>query len=349
MKAAATRPPTRETSSGPRPIPSRWSSDAGVVMLFHSPMSRMNSTLPGCGGRRQGAEDRQLAQVPRHHGHREQRHGAQGGRERDAGRAGRRAPGRHPRAQPIPEEGGAQDRKHQHAVVSGEGGQPRQQARQGKRPRPSLQAAPGQEQGARDQRLVEREVVRLGHVDEGQRRQRRQDPGADSHEGRGAGIPRDQPGQGCGDRADERERQGGRERRRPQQPDERHLDQGRQGHPVRVGGDRQHRVRRDPAADLREDPDDVDREALPRRQPPGDVHVVERIRVRGVREPRGDHEPRHQREQVQGDRDLHGRCSLAPGPGPPEGYELATGYRPTMDLPSPAFGSESAASRITAA
>ncbi len=27
-------------------MPSRWSSVAGVVMLFHSPMSRMNSTLP---------------------------------------------------------------------------------------------------------------------------------------------------------------------------------------------------------------------------------------------------------------------------------------------------------------
>ena len=46
MKAAATRPPTRVSSSGPIPIPSRWSSVAGIVMLFHSLMSRMNSTRP---------------------------------------------------------------------------------------------------------------------------------------------------------------------------------------------------------------------------------------------------------------------------------------------------------------
>ena len=46
MNAAATRPPTRVSSSGPIPIPSRWSSVAGIVMLFHSLMSRMNSTLP---------------------------------------------------------------------------------------------------------------------------------------------------------------------------------------------------------------------------------------------------------------------------------------------------------------
>ena len=58
---------------------------------------------------------------------------------------------------------------------------------------------------------------------------------------------------------------------------------------------------------------------MPRRQLPGDVHVVERIRVGGVREPRDEREPPHQGQQVQGDRDLHGRCSLAPGPGPPRG------------------------------
>ena len=43
---AAIAPPMRVSMSGPMPIPSRWSSEAGVVMLFHSPMSRMNRTLP---------------------------------------------------------------------------------------------------------------------------------------------------------------------------------------------------------------------------------------------------------------------------------------------------------------
>ena len=42
------------------------------------------------------------------------------------------------------------------------------------------------------------------------------------------------------------------------------------------------------AADLREDPDEVHGEAVARRQLPGDVHVVEGIRVGRVREPGGD-------------------------------------------------------------
>ncbi len=46
MNAAAMNPPTRVSSSGPRPIPRRCSSVAGIVIEFHSPMSRMNSTLP---------------------------------------------------------------------------------------------------------------------------------------------------------------------------------------------------------------------------------------------------------------------------------------------------------------
>src|SRR6478672_9357507 len=46
MNAAATNPPTRDRSSGPMPMPRRWSSVAGIVIEFHSPMARMNSTLP---------------------------------------------------------------------------------------------------------------------------------------------------------------------------------------------------------------------------------------------------------------------------------------------------------------
>src|SRR6478735_2283733 len=46
MKTAATSPSMRVAISGPMPMPSRCSSVAGVVMLFHSPMSRMKKTLP---------------------------------------------------------------------------------------------------------------------------------------------------------------------------------------------------------------------------------------------------------------------------------------------------------------
>ena len=71
---------------------------------------------------------------------------------------------------------------------------------------------------------------------------------------------------------------------------------------------------------------------MPRRQLPGDVHVVERIGVGGVREPRDEREPPRQGQQVQGDRDSHGRCSLAPGPGRPEGYELAIAGRADAEI-----------------
>ena len=43
---ADTRPPMRVARNGPMPMPSRWSSVAGAVMLFHSPMSRMKKTRP---------------------------------------------------------------------------------------------------------------------------------------------------------------------------------------------------------------------------------------------------------------------------------------------------------------
>ena len=81
-------------------------------------------------------------------------------------------------------------------------------------------------------------------------------------------------------------------------------------------------------ADLGEDPDEVHVEAVAGRQLAGDVHVVEGIGVGRVREPGGDHQPRHEREQVQGDGRPHCRCSLAPGPVAAEGYEGATGGSP---------------------
>ena len=57
-------------------------------------------------------------------------------------------------------------------------------------------------------------------------------------------------------------------------------------------------LRRDRAADLGEDPDEVDVEAVARGELPRDVHVVEGIGVGGVGKERRDDEPGHQREQV---------------------------------------------------
>ena len=78
----------------------------------------------------------------------------------------------------------------------------------------------------------------------------------------------------------------------------------------------------DRAADLGEDPDEVDVESVPRRELPRDVDVVEGIGVGGVGKEGRDGEPGHEREQVQGHGDPHGRCSLAPDPGHSRGYEF---------------------------
>ena len=89
--------------SGPIPIPSRWSSVAGVVMLFHSPMSRMNRTLPDAVD---GESEPKTASWRAHHGRHDQdedRDGADRRSERDRrGRRGRRADA--PRAPAIPGE-----------------------------------------------------------------------------------------------------------------------------------------------------------------------------------------------------------------------------------------------------
>jgi hypothetical protein len=41
IPTAATKPPTRLSSKGPAPWPSRWLSVAGIVIEFHSSIDRM--------------------------------------------------------------------------------------------------------------------------------------------------------------------------------------------------------------------------------------------------------------------------------------------------------------------
>ena len=96
-------------------------------------------------------------------------------------------------------------------------------------------------------------------------------------------------------------------------------------------GDRQDGVGRDLAADLGEDPDEVDVEAVARGERPGDVDVVVGVGVRRVREEGDEDEPDDERKQIQGERDPHGRCSVAPVLGPSDQYESATpGRRPSV-------------------
>ena len=251
------------------------------------------------GGRgRQRAEDGQLTRIPGRDREREQDDGAGRGGERDACRPRRVPPGGATRADPVPQDDREQDGEHEDAVVARQRGDAREEPREHEVPRAALQAARREPQRAGDQRLVEREVVRLGHVHERQRRERRQDARAERDGVGCAGVAADLPGQRRRERTDQRERDGGGDRRGPEEPDERHLDDRCQGHPVGVGGDREDRVGGDRATDLGEDPDEVDVEPVARGELPGDVDVVVGIGVGGVGEEGGDGEPGHQCEQI---------------------------------------------------
>ena len=265
------------------PMPRRWSSVAGVVMLFHSPMSRMNSTLPDAVD---GESEPNTATWRRYHGHDghgEQRHGAGGGRQRDARRARGLVTGSAPRTPAVPQEDGAQHRQDQHAVVARERRQPGEEARQGevagapRSPRPAIHREAATS-GWYSEKLSGWAMYTNDSAGQGD-----EHAGRRGHEPRGPRVPRDRPGERSGERADDRERQRGRHRRRSEQPDERHLDQRRERHPVGVGRDRQDRDRRDPAADLREDPDDVHAEA--RGRPPAVVRRPRSRRNPGTRGP----------------------------------------------------------------
>ena len=98
-----------------------------------------------------------------------------------AGRDGPPAPARldAPGSPAIPDEREPEGRQHEQAVVPRQRRQPGEQPGQGEGPRRALEAAGAHPQRRRDERLVEREVVRLGHEGQRQDRDRDQDPGAD--------------------------------------------------------------------------------------------------------------------------------------------------------------------------
>ena len=299
-----------------------------MVMLFHSPMSRMNRTLPDVVD---GDSEPKTASWRIHHGPMTRRNtatDADGRRERDG-----RAPGagRAPRPPAIEQEDDAQRDEDEQAVVPGERREAGEQAGQDERApgmrRPTKGTGRHPQRGD-DQRLVEREVVGLRHVDGGQQRDRHEHARPDRHERSGARVPGDGPGQRRGDRADERER----ERRCPgdvtEDRQERDLDDRRQRHPVGVGRDRQGRDGRDLAADLGEDPDEVDVEPLAGVEGTRDVHVVRGIGVCRVREMPDEQRPDEEGEPIQQQRGTHGRCRVAPGPDRADRYEWPTPARP---------------------
>ena len=291
MNAAATNPPTRVSSSGPMPIPSRWSSVAGIVIEFHSPMSRMNSTLPDAVD---GESEPNVASCRAYQGataSSEQRDRAERRDERDARRARRRSPpNADASAEPVPQPDGAQDREHEDAVVARQRRDAGEQARGDERAAAPAQAAGGEPQRPGDERLVQREVVGLDHVHERQRRERDEDRPRRAATIRGAPASRAiDPGSGAAVAPMSANGIADANAVGPEEPDERHLDERGERHPVRVRRDRQDRVRRDRAADLGEDPDEVDVEAVARGELARDVHVVEGIGVRGVgKQRRGD-------------------------------------------------------------
>ena len=90
-----------------------------------------------------------------------------------------------------------------------------------------------------------------------------------------------------------------------------------------VARDRQGRVRRNVIADLGKDPDEVEVQPVAGGKRSRDVDVVEGIRVGRVGIEREQGHADDEGEQVQGDRDPHGRCSVAPGSGPSDRYESA--------------------------
>ena len=245
---AAIAPPIRVSMSGPMPIPRRWSSEAGIVMLFHSPMSRMNRTLPDV---LDGESEPKTASWRAHHGAMTRTKTATAptaaahemGRRRPLGRARRPRRDRRATSASDPTRTRARARPARAGRRSGRASRDpaKKPAATNARPEPRRPRAAIQKRRD-DERLVEREVVGLGHVDGREERDRDEEPGPDRHERPRARVARDRPGQRRRDRADERERQRGRPRDVAEERQERDLDDRGEGHPVRVRGDRQGRV-----------------------------------------------------------------------------------------------------------
>ena len=155
-----------------------------------------------CRRRRDRAEHRQLAGPPRRHHENE-----------EAGRGDRRPPrqDRRPAGTPggeaLPQEEESEGDADEDAVVASEHRQAHEGARRDERPGAALERPGAEPQGAEDDRLVQREVVRLGH-EHHRGRDGDEDGGPDGDVTTRPGLDREGPGHRRGERTDQGEGQG---------------------------------------------------------------------------------------------------------------------------------------------
>ena len=291
-------------------------------MLFHSENVRISRTLPV---EDEGDRLPKTASWRANHGpaiSRKSPAQANPAHDRDAGAPGAVAP---PGSPAVDEEEQPQRDPDQDPVGAGERCQCDQRPRNGEASAVAPQPASAQPERADHQRLVEPEVVGLRHERRREDRDRRQQAGAERDPLACPGVARERPRHRRGERAQQDERQRGCQRRRSQEPDEGHLDDRGQRHPVRVGRDGEDRVGGDLPPDLHEDPDEVDVESVSRGQAAGDVHVVVRVRVCGIGEmqeqERPDRDGEHEQQEVASAR----WCTVAPGR--PGAGPVRMGYR----------------------
>ena len=240
----------------------------------------MKRTLPDAVDGESDPKTASWRDPPRGHDEGEDRDAADGGRERDRGRprAGRSA--RHasdPRRRRGRAPRGRAGRRSATSVARPASSPAPTNARVDE-PRSAAGAEP---ERADDERLEEREVVRLGHVDGRQQRDRGQDPG--THGDRRLRAPKSRAiAQVSGAAIAPISANGSAEAQATSPKTAMNgtwtIDaSGIQWAFDGIGSDR---VGRDRAADLGEDPDEVDVEAGAGMEAPGDVDVVGRIRGR---------------------------------------------------------------------
>ena len=148
---------------------------AGVVMLFHSAMSRMKRTLPDAV---EGESDPKTASWRAHHGAMTSRNSATQPTAAPNGIAGRPRLGRPPRPPAIPQEGETEGDHDEDAVVARQRRQTGEQAGAPRRRDRTPSARGAEPQRPDHERLIEREVVRLDEIDRGQQRDGDQHAGA---------------------------------------------------------------------------------------------------------------------------------------------------------------------------
>ena len=211
LPIASRRPSTRDSTIGPQPwarklVERRVGGDRVPLGDVADPQRRAAR-----GRRRDRAEDDELARPPRAHDDEEEHERRHAGQDRDRRPLVDVAP-RAPAAacpqdadtvgEPDEPDGSGQ----QDAVVAGQGRQPGQQAGDGERPAVALEAAGGEPQRRRDERMEDREVLGLGHEHGRGPGDRGDDAGGGGDDRAGAGVAGDHPRQRRDQRADEHAR-----------------------------------------------------------------------------------------------------------------------------------------------